>query len=78
MGATALAVIGSGALAVGLLTQGDDPFDEARFGGRGGAPTAVVPTGGEDEEGGAAVESAGTDRKGSASPSASPSRSSAP
>ncbi|MCI0385123.1 peptidoglycan-binding protein [Streptomyces sp. CNQ085] len=50
VGGTMVAVLGSGMLATGLLTRGDDPFDDARFGDRGGAPSAVVPTGGEEEE----------------------------
>ncbi|SEP63012.1 peptidoglycan-binding domain-containing protein [Streptomyces radiopugnans] len=70
VGGTAVAVVGSGVLVAGLFTRGDDTFDEARFGDRGGAPTAVVPTDGKGEE------SAGADD--SASPSASPSTTASP
>lgn len=72
VGGTAVAVVGSGVLVAGLFTRGDDPFDEARFGDRGGAPTAVVPT---DGKGG---ESADTDPDDSASPSVSPSATASP
>ncbi|WP_157839922.1 peptidoglycan-binding domain-containing protein [Streptomyces megasporus] len=71
VGGTALAVVGSGVLIAGMFTQGDDPFDEARFGDRGGAPTLLLPTG---EAEGAAETGAGTTA--SAAPSASPSPSS--
>ncbi|URN11887.1 hypothetical protein LUW77_09020 [Streptomyces radiopugnans] len=70
VGGTAVAVVGSGVLVAGLFTRGDDTFDEARFGDRGGAPTAVVPTDGKGEE------SAGADD--SASPSTSPSTTASP
>ncbi|MDH2407329.1 peptidoglycan-binding protein [Streptomyces chitinivorans] len=72
VGGTAVAVVGSGVLVAGLFTRGDDPFDEARFGDRGGVPTAVVPT---DGKGG---ESADTGPDGSASPSVSPSATASP
>ncbi|MGY1456625.1 peptidoglycan-binding domain-containing protein [Streptomyces sp. SS8] len=72
VGGTAVAVVGSGVLVAGLFTRGDDPFDEARFGDRGGVPTAVVPT---DGKGG---ESADADPDGSASPSLSPSAAASP
>lgn len=66
VGGTALAVIGSGALVAGMFLGGDDPFDEARFEGRDGAPTLLLPS---DAPGG---ESAEASPGGSASPSAPP------
>ncbi|MFH0244542.1 peptidoglycan-binding protein [Streptomyces sp. HK10] len=72
VGGTAVAVVGSGVLVAGLFTRGGDPFDEARFGDRGGAPTAVVPTDGKGRE------SADAGPGGSVSPSASPSATAPP
>ncbi|GAA2442079.1 peptidoglycan-binding domain-containing protein [Streptomyces macrosporus] len=73
VGGTALAVVGSGVLVAGMFGQGDDPFDEARFEDRGGAPTLLLPTG---EVGESAKPSAGAGP--SSSPSSSPSASASP
>ncbi|HEX5566704.1 MAG TPA: peptidoglycan-binding domain-containing protein [Streptomyces sp.] len=72
MGGTALAVAGSGALVAGLFLQGDDPFDGARFDGRGGAPTAALPGDAPAEE------TAGASPDGSATATSSPSAPASP
>ncbi|WP_344629513.1 peptidoglycan-binding domain-containing protein [Streptomyces glaucosporus] len=81
VGGTALAAVGSAALIAGVFAQGDDPFDEARFEDRGGAPTLLLPTADTGESarpGPGATASPSSSAPASASASASPSRSGSP